>query len=581
MSEKTRIGKGFVWGAAGRRQWVLLVWLSLLISGAGQFRNDTAQYALTMERNEADLTTYLESHPDVELVRYPERALFDADQYRFDYPRVEEFRLNIIMDPCKGKKPDCCMNVFGTAEYPKLKLNGLEPTRVQPKNVLANDSDILANVDLVYEDGSLVPADAMRGADDELVIDYECDAREVPYSRCRGKNYANRRSDDRPACLDYNQTIDVMAGCMTPEGKHMDYCVQVAYTQNAFVGLCDGEYADDSHCGTFLEVHQIQGTPYYPEDFVIAEAKITTRDVSGFYTTTLNLTHNTFPGMPKVQNAPAGAKIERVMCTYFEPFIRVGSSVYVTNEGNTPSCCCPKPFKSATRVGSFQCPIGATGVGAYAAYYKTLKEVVETEPVTLLYPRCPTGLEGEDSFMCGAIDPHHKIGYTRPCGSVYEVDTGWTSDDLDGAEYAGQCGIDLGGGNGFYEYFPNCALTLEMVDPVTKAMKCKMEDLLYTFIGRVGRVTAVDRTTDPAIIDVTFNDGRTSYKFKEDMLKLETGKSMYEVWWVVRTQSEFVVQKRKGFNITSPQCTFDATNDRYFPYTILVNDIPLDTLVLD
>lgn len=32
--------------------------------------------------------------------------------------------------------------------------------------------------------------------------------------------------------------------------------------------------------------------------------------------------------------------------------------------------------------------------------------------------------------------------------------------------------------------------------------------------------------------------------------------------WVKRTRSEFVIEKKKGFNVTSPICTFDTTNDR-------------------
>ena len=46
--------------------------------------------------------------------------------------------------------------------------------------------------------------------------------------------------------------------------------------------------------------------------------------------------------------------------------------------------------------------------------------------------------------------------------------------------------------------------------------------------------------------------------------------------WVVRSPTSRVVQKRKGFNITSPQCTFDKKNNRYFPWAELnYNDEPL------
>jgi hypothetical protein len=536
------------------KPYLLLLLVSYFLQSQSQFQSGTSQYDQLLETNIGLLNEELQSHPDVELTFYPERALPDNNQYRFDFPLSENYRLNIIMDPCKGQQPDCCMNVFGTNEYPKLKIDGQEVERVNRKIVLANDSDILANFELVYEDGSMVPTDAMRGADDEYVIDYDCDMLQKPYSRCRGKNYAHRRSDLRPPCLDNNQTIDVMKGCQNSDGEHFDHCVQVAYTQNAFIGVCDGEFADDDHCGTFLEIHQKEGSMETNgnEFFKIAEVKLDTRDVSGYYTTTLNLTWDNDPN--------------KILCTYIENFIRVGSIVFV-NRAGSPTCCCPKPFKDVSRVGSYACPIGASGRGPYAAEYKTLAEEVATETDKLLYPFCPTDLNASyDSILCSAYDRYDKIHYTRPCAPVYQSIAGdtdsHTSIDLDGLEYADVC-----------PYFSNCALTTEQ-DPNTGGGKCKKEDWLYTFIGSVGRVTAIDSSVDPRIISVTFNDGRTSYDFREDLLKLEPGMSMYEVWWVVRTPSEFVVQKRKGFNVTSPQCTFDYVNNRYFPYAILENGVP-------
>ena len=61
------------------------------------------------------------------------------------------------------------------------------------------------------------------------------------------------------------------------------------------------------------------------------------------------------------------------------------------------------------------------------------------------------------------------------------------------------------------------------------------------------------------------------------MVQKEYSLSMYEIWWVLRTKSEFVVQKRKGFNITSPKCTFDIVNNRYLPYTLIRDGIPQDS----
>ncbi len=103
--------------------------------------------------------------------------------------------------------------------------------------------------------------------------------------------------------------------------------------------------------------------------------------------------------------------------------------------------------------------------------------------------------------------------------------------------------------------------------------KCQSSDLRFTFRGRVGLVTALDNAAEIPTVDVTFNEGRTSYNFFQSQVKLETTpRSMYEIWWVVRSPSQFTVQKRKGFNVTEPQCTFDTTHNRYYPYALLDQD---------
>ena len=39
--------------------------------------------------------------------------------------------------------------------------------------------------------------------------------------------------------------------------------MQVAYAQTAFSVICGNEYATDSHCGTFMEIHLPNGSPDY------------------------------------------------------------------------------------------------------------------------------------------------------------------------------------------------------------------------------------------------------------------------------------------------------------------------------
>jgi hypothetical protein len=94
----------------------------------------------------------------------------------------------------------------------------------------------------------------------------------------------------------------------------------------------------------------------------------------------------------------------------------------------------------------------------------------------------------------------------------------------------------------------------------------------------------LDNSLAVPLVTVTFNDGRTAYTFDQRDVVLEyRKKSMYgmhhialifllsrtgsllviiEIWWVLRSLTNRVVQKRKGFNVTEPQCTFDLTNNR-------------------
>lgn len=109
--------------------------------------------------------------------------------------------------------------------------------------------------------------------------------------------------------------------------------------------------------------------------------------------------------------------------------------------------------------------------------------------------------------------------------------------------------------------------------------KCTGGDLRFSFIGHTGIVTELNNDATIPTVKVTFNNNRTSYEFDQTDVKLETYKSQYELWWVVRSPAFSTVQKRKGFNVTNPQCTFDSTNNRYFPYAILKDGAVVDSSV--
>ena len=78
---------------------------------------------------------------------------------------------------------------------------------------------------------------------------------------------------------------------------------------------------------------------------------------------------------------------------------------------------------------------------------------------------------------------------------------------------------------------------------------------------------------------VTFNGNRTIYYFKWDQVAQDFHDHNYEIWWVQRTRSNFIVQSKKAFKVTEPTCTYDNLRHQYLPYAIL-NDAgePVDNV---
>ena len=64
----------------------------------------------------------------------------------------------------------------------------------------------------------------------------------------------------RPRCWDYNETVPGDQVCYDTDGQQHPYCVQMAFSLDAMVFQCSGyqgtgPYANDGHCGTFIEIH--------------------------------------------------------------------------------------------------------------------------------------------------------------------------------------------------------------------------------------------------------------------------------------------------------------------------------------
>jgi hypothetical protein len=329
-----------------------------------------------MAANEILLAEDIKSHPDTNLFFNPDRALMSDANYVFDYPLSAQYRIGILIDPCRFNSYNCCMNVFGTPEYPALLKSSLEQEREYKYVEIADETDVSSNYYLVYEDGSAIATNAQRSADDYQIHNETCEAMDVPYSYCQGRNYATQRSLLRPACMDNNSTLDVLTGCYSTEGEFSPHCVQVGYSSNTFIPLCKEA---QSNCGTFLEVHIAHGTPYQEENVIVAETPITQRNVTGYYTTTLPLTW--------MGNAT------KVLCAYTESEMRIGTLVYI--KSSAPVCCCPQPYQATTRVGSFQCPIGATGYGAFGQRSTNIADMMSVDSLMLAYPYCHNDLSSD------------------------------------------------------------------------------------------------------------------------------------------------------------------------------------------
>lgn len=370
-----------------------------------------------MEANIVNLEKQIESHPDVKFFFDPSSVLIYTNEYIFDYPISANYRIGILIDPCRYNSYNCCMNVFGTAEYPALIKSNLESERVFQYTVIANENDVSSNYVLVDQDSRTIPTTAQRSADDFKIFNTICTGNKKPYDYCAGRNYAFKRSSLRPPCMDNNSSLNLLNGCVASNGTKYEKCLAVAYSSNAFIPQCREDAGE--HCGTFLEIHMAHGTPYQEERDIISQVRIDNRNVSGYYTTLLPMTW--------MKNDT------KILCSYSESVFRINSLVYVKD--TAPVCCCPPPFQTKTRVGSFQCPKGPVDNGAFAYRSQTIADVLAVDTLLLDYPYCPIDLSSDiDRMMCSIHDPKNRRHYTRNCSTVYQHSQinirSWGSDNI-------------------------------------------------------------------------------------------------------------------------------------------------------
>jgi hypothetical protein len=564
-----------------------LLLLSLLLlsrPALGQFRVGTGSYEQMSEDGLLALTEELHSHSDVKANFYPEKLFQNIDVYRMSIPLSQDYTVGIMVNPCGDYSQlpyDCCVNKFGDGEYGLLTdeivaAYGLKyPAFREGRSdtpMRAGEDAVFETINLINDRGAAMTLETSRRADDELIVANECLGRINPYPYCMGVRLRKKKYFQMAACTDNNETVNALDSCFDIEGEAHPNCMQVSYTQSAFLHVCGGEFADNDHCGTFLEVHRLSGSPFFPEDTVLSSRKIETVETSGMMTTTVPLT--------------VLEDTKRILCEFREAVVRVGVMVLIKE--NAPVCCCPSVYSTLNRKGRKVCPNKpGTAGGPFADSFDSLEEKLLQDSIQGEYPFCPQMDENEDLMLCSRDtdsgffsmdawsekDGKFKTGQSRFYATECEpltrgngTDDKWTSSDLsEGGEYSDVC-----------PYFDSCGLsesTLATLSPGESL--CKNSEEAYRFAGYIGKIVEVPKNlADPdGIYKVSFNDGRTSYGFVLASLEMQEPDFNYELWYVQRTPYDLVIQQRKPFKVVGPKCTYDFVNSRYFPFAMLDDDM--------
>lgn len=143
-----------------------------VMPASGQYGETTKKYKEVMQEEEEKLAESMKDNSYIAEMLAPDTLRINLNRYRFDTPAVTDFRLNIILDPCRGNSPDCCMHSYGTPEYGIL-IRTPEPYasqkyRATPKVVMATPTEISTNYILEYDDGSEVASTDSRIPIDEV-----------------------------------------------------------------------------------------------------------------------------------------------------------------------------------------------------------------------------------------------------------------------------------------------------------------------------------------------------------------------------------------------------------------------------
>ncbi|KAE9113072.1 hypothetical protein PF010_g10223 [Phytophthora fragariae] len=188
---------------------------------------------------------------EVEIDTRDPNATITTDIYSFVEPT--EYVIGLLLDPCRNHAVDCCVDRFGEPAY------------------VDSSATIAEQVSLVDESGATLDVSVSRIGDRPSIFDQNCylDDNLVPYRLQKTlspsgltitRNYTNSRCIGRlralvpmaevvrPACWDYNDSINALASCYNVDGRKRDTCVAVGFMQNSYIVQCGGSYELSNHC---------------------------------------------------------------------------------------------------------------------------------------------------------------------------------------------------------------------------------------------------------------------------------------------------------------------------------------------
>jgi len=242
-------------------------------------KRGTPLYEQAIVATARDQALLLRDHPDLVHQFNPAKFLIDINKYEYPDPKQLPYRNSVIFQPCMFQSFDCCNDTYGTPQYP-----------VEVENTNSED---FGEIVFVKDDATPFTEEASRFPDTQVLFDEECEDLAVPRFECLGLRAKRANYSIFPVCWDRNDTVDATKSCRAPgDGRVLPYCVEVAFSQTAFINECNNRFADDPHCGTFLEIHK----PGHPEgdETILGEVKLRRQFTSGYR---MSLLPTTYQGM--------------------------------------------------------------------------------------------------------------------------------------------------------------------------------------------------------------------------------------------------------------------------------------------